>query len=76
MALQVLSDKQTTNRTSRFAPEFITSLKELITGIVLEIQQRTKSGLNLARDLNKSLSIFIRNLFSILDRGIAFQLVC
>eukprot|EP01114_Cavostelium_apophysatum_P003911 TRINITY_DN1404_c0_g1_i1.p1 TRINITY_DN1404_c0_g1~~TRINITY_DN1404_c0_g1_i1.p1 ORF type:complete len:1840 (+),score=629.05 TRINITY_DN1404_c0_g1_i1:76-5595(+) len=63
------------SRTGRFSTGFITKLKDLIEMLTYDLQQRTKSGLNLAKELNKSLAIFLRNMLSVMDRGTAFQII-
>jgi hypothetical protein len=55
--------------------EFATRLKELVEVLTWEIQQRTKSGLNLAKELNRALGSFIRNLLHIFHGNHAFHMV-
>ncbi len=62
-------------RKSRFSSQFINNLRELIGILTTDIQQRSKTGITIAKELNKSLAIFLRNMFSIMDRGLCFQFV-
>lgn len=73
-----LSDSKELNqsqRENRFESSFLISLKELIAAVTFEIQQRTRSGLNIAKELNRELAEFICNLFTILDYKTSFQIV-
>jgi hypothetical protein len=50
-------------------------LKELIRLLTTEIQQRSKTGVNVAKELNKSLALFLRSCFAVMDRGLTFQFI-
>jgi hypothetical protein len=57
-----------------FPPSVIEELEKLIQLLTGEIALRVKS-LNVAKELNKSLAIFLRSLLSIMNRGKVLSMV-
>ena len=62
-------------RANLFSDSFTKNLKNLILYLSVEIQLRSKTGINIAKELTRTLAYFIKSLFAILDRKIALQLV-
>lgn len=64
------------SRKSRFSIEFINNLKKLllvlIEKIILLYKEKNERG---SKSLNQRLSLFIKDLFNIMDRGVVLELV-
>ena len=69
-------EKKVITRSQRFDPEFLENLQNLLVICAWQIQQLSSSGTNIfAKELNRNIALFCRDLFTIVDRGFVFQLI-
>lgn len=70
------SGGRTTQRSQRFSKTFTRDLEGLLVLCAWQIQQRSSGGPNLlAKSVNRDMALFIRDLFSIMDRGVVFRII-
>jgi hypothetical protein len=53
----------------------VEKLRELVMAVKDEVQQFVKTALAIAIDLNKALAVFLKNLLTVMDRGVVFDLI-
>ena len=64
------------DRSARFDPDFVRDLEGLLVLCAWQIQQRCSGGPNLlAKAVNRHMALFIRDLFSVMDRGAVFRII-
>jgi hypothetical protein len=64
------------DRSARFSSTFVRDLEGLLSLCAWQMQKRTVGGPNLlAKLVNRQLALFIRDLFSVMDRGAVFRII-
>ena len=64
------------NRANRFSATFVRDLEGLLALFAWQIQKRSSGGPNLlAKSVNRHMALFIRDLFSVMDRGVVFRII-
>lgn len=62
-------------RSEFFSSDYTNSLKTLIRHLTKQVRDKSSTAFSLAKFLNLNVSLFLKDLISILDRGLVFELV-